>query len=293
MCNIQQITVAWEFEYEEPFGKDIIRLVSLFVVIFNFIENLLINTVPFLYHYNCANFVSCTNKLYDMKFLCTLLSLAILSLFFSCNKKIDNPKLIESLQVHIDSVVKQGYQIDKIAISSKSFADHGKDDLGYLEHMFIYAVAPDSTIKYLANFSLSGGSVDNELIFHGYPTNSYNKKKEIRYSFKPNMVDALAKLEDVKKLIPDNYKYEHLLKLSYLVTKDAQPVYEFKMGLKPNSKDVLHPNVKQEDVTHVTVTNSTRRRKFGMTETTHSTNVDKTTQHTITFWLRGGQIEII
>ena len=227
-----------------------------------------------------------------MRNISSLLLIISIVLFTSCNKKIDNPQLIETLQKQVDSLIIKGYQIEKIDISSKKFSDHGSDNIGYLQYMFIYAASPDSTIKYLANFSCSGPIIGDQLTFHGYPTDSYNRRKDKTYDFKPDLINAISKLDEMKKQIPEDYTYENLLSIVYFITEDGQPVYEFKVELKPASEDISHPNVKKQELSYVTTSISTSRRKFGTTQQVSSTDVERKIQYTTTFRLINNQIEI-
>lgn len=230
-----------------------------------------------------------------MKYRYSIILLAIFSLFLSCDKKIDNPQLVETLQAHVDEVIQQGYQIDRVTILGKNFSDNGNSDIGFLNHIFICAVSSDTTIKYLANFSRSASlaaTAQNKLVFHGYPTNPYNKRKDITYHVKPDMPKALLKLKEIKKQIPENYQYEHLLNFDYFVDAKGQSIYKFRIELKPSSEDIVHPKVKKEKVSHVTIIRPTSNRRRYNSNNKHNSKVEKKIQHTITFWLVDNKIEI-
>ncbi|MCD7900461.1 MAG: hypothetical protein LUH22_11475 [Bacteroides sp.] len=226
-----------------------------------------------------------------MKSIGQLFVVFLASLFLiGCDgQKMDDPQLIETLQTQIEDIINQGYQIDKINIYSKSFSDYGPAEIGYFKLLFVDAVSPDSSIQYLANFSYSGDT--KRLTFHGYPDTPMNRKKNKTYISQPDLRNALSKLEEMKKLIPEKYRYENLLSIRYF-TDDNHAEYKFEIELEPESDDLSHPKVKKKKDSYVKYTTTRSRKKFGTTQEKHKTDIKRKNQHTITFQLIGDQITI-
>jgi len=221
-----------------------------------------------------------------MKYLIKLLiGVIFCTTLLSCGKKIDNPEQIDLLQTKVDSIISQGYSIDRISIYSKTFSDHGPDEVGYFNLMFIYAIPPEENIEYYANFSYSATSTNTA--FHGYPNKSDNKIKDRKHYPAPNLPDAISKLGEMKKLIPENYTYENLLRIEY-----DKGTYKFVVELKPKSDSTTHPDVKQEKKSYVKHTTTRNRKKYGTSQEKHKTDVKRKVQNTITFGLVNGEIEI-
>lgn len=215
----------------------------------------------------------------------------------SCNKVmnkvrlIDNPQLIETLQEQVDTVLLQGYQIDEINIYTKSFAEFGSSDEGNLNFMFIHAVAADTSIAYYANYSYSDEV--KILDFHGYPNTSGNKRKKKIYCSVPDLPAAIAKLDEMKNMIPAGYQYEKLLYVRYTTMTDGRGVYDFEVEVKPDSKESSHPKVKQQERTHADVTKGrTSRRHVGGIRDVYKTDFKKKTEYTIKYRLINDIIEI-
>lgn len=235
-----------------------------------------------------------TNKTYSikMKIITQLLSIAFSGvLLMSCSdsdNQIDNPSLMQTLQKQIDNVVSQNYQIDDVTIYSKSYSDEGPDHVGDFKFMYINAVSPDTTIEYMANFSYAG----HDLQFHGYPVSPRNKVKTgMTYSSQPDLPDAITKLDDIKKMIPDGFRYAHLLMFKYIADPNGA-FYEFKIEVTPKSDNLTHPNIRQEKKSYVKYSTSTTRRKFGTTQEKRNTDIKRKIEHTITFRLKDNQITI-
>lgn len=217
-----------------------------------------------------------------------LLTTFFSTLLMSCSDKngIDNPKLMQELQTQIHDVIGQGYQIDELTVYSKPYSDEGPDSVGDFKFLFINAVPPDSTIEYMANFSY----IHNELQFHGYPTDTRNKVKTgMAYHSQPNLPDAILKLDEIKKMLPDGFQYAHLLMLKYAYDAEGA-FYDFRVEVTPKSDNVTHPNVKQAKKSYVKYSTSTTRRKFGTTQEKRNTDIKRKIEHTITFRLRNNQI---
>lgn len=202
---------------------------------------------------------------------------------------IDNPQLIATLQQQVDSLVKEGYQVEQIDIYGKTFAEHGPDAVGLLDLMAIYAAAPNPDIKPLANFSYS--PIFKQLTFNGYPTNSIVKKSGKTYSFAPDLLNTIGKLDEINALIPAHYAYKQLLSVNYKIVHH-QPEYLFVVEVEPESKETTHPKVTQKEVSNVTHSRSTGRRKYGRTKETYHTDVKKLMQHTMRFKLVNDIVEI-
>lgn len=214
------------------------------------------------------------------------LTIAFGALLTACSEKVDDSNLMKELQEHINDVMSQGYRIDRVTIDSKRYSDEGPSYVGDFRFMFIKAVSPDPTIKYMASFGYSG----NELKFYGYPVDSYNKVKAgMTYLSKPNLPNAIAKLDEIKKMIPNGFKYAHLLTLEYAYDTDGA-FYTFKVEVKPTSDDLTHANVKQEKKSYVQHITHTRRKSGarGYSETKRESKVE----HTMTFRLRNNQLDI-
>lgn len=226
-------------------------------------------------------------KIFTNLFLTVLLSLILIS----CGKKVDSPGLINDVQKHIDDIISQGYQIDNVNIYGKDFSDDGEGGIGEFKLLFVKAVSPDKTIGYMANFSYTE-NIGSELRFHGYPTDFDNKvKTDITYTSQPNFPEACAKLDEMKQMIPEGFKYRQLLGINYRTDTDGA-YYEFKMQLKPTTDDQTHPNVKQQKKSYVKYTHSRNRKRFGGTKDEYHTKSKSIMEHTITFRLKDNHIEI-
>ena len=204
----------------------------------------------------------------------------------ACGDRMDDADLMTTLQKHIDDVISQGYQIEDVTIHSKRYADEGPDGVGQFHFMFIKAISPDTTIKYLANFSYSGES----LRFHGYPVDSNNKvKTDMTSRSIPNLPDMIAKLDEMKKVLPNGFKYQHLLYIKYTAEGD---VYDVNLEVKPDNENLTHPKVKQEKKSYVKYSTTRTRKKFGTTQEKNNTDIKRKIEYTVSVRLTNNQIEI-
>lgn len=229
-----------------------------------------------------------------MKIITKLVLTAFVGLLLvSCSggKRMDDPGLMKELQGQINDVVSQGYQIDDVVVYSKNYSDEGPDSVGDFKFMFINAVSPDTSIKYMANFSYSGDS-GSELRFHGYPVSSTNKVRTgVVYNSQPDLPHAISKLDEIKKMIPKGFEYDSLLTVRYRSATDAA-YYDFKVEVRPSSDGLTHPNVRQEKRSYVKHTTTRTRKKFGTTQEKHNTDTKRKIEHTITFRLKDDRLEI-
>lgn len=207
---------------------------------------------------------------------------------FSCSQKMDNPQLMEVLQKQINHIITEGNHIDRIDVCGKMFADYGPEQVGYFNLMFIRAVPFSPRIESYANYNYSA---DTELLsFLGYSSEPKFDSQKIYYN-KPDLMKALSRLDEMKALIPEGYRYMNLLYLRYYTTDD-QESYEFMVEVAPEAETLSHPNVKQYEESYITYKPVRSFLGIGGTKERYNTDTKKKIQHTVTFRLRGDNIEL-
>lgn len=206
----------------------------------------------------------------------------------SCSKKAENSQLVEKLQGRIDSLIAERYQIDKVNIYCESFKDHGSSASGQMERIFIRAVPPNPTTEYLANFSMQDISSEDGLTFHGYPVDTYNKRKDKAYPGNPDFKEAFSRLDEIISQVPEHYTYEHLLQLNYFINLNGDAVYEFQIGVIPESKDTSNPKVRKQNLSHVTTIYPRQSRKIA--NKNPQKRIERKVQHYMTFRIVNNKI---